>query len=74
MAVSYTIRQLTTTNNVSHQYVVATDTYQVARWFSRWDLTGWDGASSANFNGTTEDGTILVGWTTEDTPPETKAS
>ena len=69
MAVTWTIRQGTTTNTVSHQYVIATDTYQVGRYYNRFDLTGWDEASSANFNGTTEDGTILVGYTSADEPP-----
>jgi hypothetical protein len=69
MAVTYTIRQATTTNVVNHQYVTATSTYQVTRYFNRFDLTGWDEASSANFNGTTEDGSILVSWLEADIPP-----
>jgi hypothetical protein len=70
MAVTYIIRQATTTNTTSHQFIVATSTYQVGRYFNRFDLTAWDEASSANFNGTTEDGSILVSWLEADTPPD----
>lgn len=69
MAVSYTIRQGTPTNAVGHSHVAATSTYSAIRYWNRFDLTGWDEASSANFNGTTEDGTITVGWVDGDTPP-----
>jgi hypothetical protein len=70
MAVTYTIRQGTTTNAVGHSYVSSTQTYSATRYYNRFDLTGWDEASSANFNGTTEDGTITVTWVEGDTPPD----
>ena len=69
MAVSYTIRNATTTNSAGHSYNGGTFTYSVTRYWNRFDLSGWDGNSSANYNGTTEDGSIAVGWVEGDTPP-----
>lgn len=69
MAVTYTYRLATTTNAVGHSYVAATQTYSVTRYWNAFDLSGWDEASSANFNGTTNDGTITVTWVEGDEPP-----
>jgi hypothetical protein len=69
MAVTYTIRNATTTNTAGHGYTTNSGgTWSVSRYYNRFDLTGWDEASSANFNGTTEDGTIVLGWVSGDDP------
>lgn len=68
MAVSFTVRGATTTNLIGHGYVAGTDTYSGNRYFTSFDLTGWDEASSANFNGPTADGSITRTWTGVDDP------
>jgi hypothetical protein len=67
MAVTYTVRNATVTNSAGHSYGV---THSVARFYTSFDLSGWDEASSANFNGPTADGTILLGFSDGDPIPD----
>lgn len=67
MAISYVVRNATTTNGAGHSYGTV---YSSSRWFTSFDLSGWDEVSSANFNGPTADGTIACSWALDDDPPE----
>lgn len=69
MAVSYTVRNATTTNSVGHSYQGATQTYSATRWYTSFDLSAWDEASSGTWNGPTADGSLSVSWVEGDTPP-----
>jgi hypothetical protein len=67
----YTVRNLTTTNTCGGGYVAGTTINTVARWFTSIDLTGQDIEATANFNGVSADGTILLSWLDgEPTPPD----
>ena len=70
MTVTYTVRNATTTNSIGHSYQVSTTTYSATRWYTSFDLSGWDEASSANFNGPTADGSISCTWVEGDDPPD----
>lgn len=60
MSFTYTLRNATTTNTVSHSKTTSggNDIYAFGRFFTSFDLTAYSGAS-VNINGPTADGTLL---------------
>lgn len=68
MAVSFTTRPNTTTNAIGHTYQGGTQTYSSNRFFTSFDVTGWDEISSTNINGPTADGSITRTWVEGDDP------
>jgi len=70
MAVTYTVRTATATNNIGHSYTTASGgTYTASRWYTSVDLSAWNEASSGTWNGPTADGTIALGWLEGDATP-----
>lgn len=65
IGVTFTLRNATTTNTVSHNYSYNSspnpdeETYTYTRYFNSHDTTGWDGVTETNYQGTTADGSIV---------------
>jgi hypothetical protein len=62
---TWLLRNATVTNVVGHSYQLLTaptpdeEAYGDTRFFTSFDLSGWDEVSDATFNGPTADGSII---------------